>query len=215
MAVKTYSLRLDGDTNLTANFKVREFKCNDGSDEILIDLDLVKILQQIRDYFGKSITITSAYRTPTYNKKVGGATGSEHTKGKAADIWISGIDPLTVAQYAQYLGTANGIGWYPPGYGSFTHIDVGTRKYWWEQGSSSVSSFGGQDKFKEVEKDMTEEQTRALILEVLKGQSNSAPSWDTKGEFEAAVKAGITDGTRADGYATRAEVAIMVNRARA
>ena len=73
MSVKTYSLAKDGDKQLTENFKVREFRCKDGSDKILIDDNLPKLLQTIRDAFGKPITINSAYRTPAYNKKVGGA----------------------------------------------------------------------------------------------------------------------------------------------
>lgn len=94
MSVKTYSLRSSGGTNLSKNFKVREFRCKDGSDRILIDSELVRILQQIRNYFNASITITSGYRTESYNKKIGGATGSMHVIGKAADIQVSGVDPI-------------------------------------------------------------------------------------------------------------------------
>jgi hypothetical protein len=32
-----YSLAKDGNKKLSANFSVKEFKCNDGSDTILID----------------------------------------------------------------------------------------------------------------------------------------------------------------------------------
>lgn len=39
--VQTFSRSADGEKNLSANFKVKEFACKDGSDEILIDLDLV------------------------------------------------------------------------------------------------------------------------------------------------------------------------------
>jgi peptidoglycan hydrolase-like protein with peptidoglycan-binding domain len=40
--IKTFSLKIDGETQLTSNFKVREFACKDGSDKILIDTELVK-----------------------------------------------------------------------------------------------------------------------------------------------------------------------------
>ena len=71
MTIKAYSKKKDGNKNLSKNFKVKEFACTDGSDPIFIDTDLVNVLQKIRTHFGKSVTITSAYRTPTKNKAVG------------------------------------------------------------------------------------------------------------------------------------------------
>lgn len=43
MSVKTYSLVRDGEKQLTKDFRVREFRCKDGSDKILIDTDLVNL----------------------------------------------------------------------------------------------------------------------------------------------------------------------------
>ena len=43
--VKTYSLKSDGETLISTNFKVKEFACKDGTDKILIDIELVNILQ--------------------------------------------------------------------------------------------------------------------------------------------------------------------------
>lgn len=94
MSVKTYSLVRDGEKQLTKDFRVREFRCKDGSDKILIDTDLVNLLQQIRDAFGRAVTINSAYRTPTHNKRVGGASNSQHVKGTAADIRVPGGSAL-------------------------------------------------------------------------------------------------------------------------
>ncbi len=109
---------------------MREFRCKNGSDKILIADELVKLLQKIRDHYGKPITINSAYRTPAYNKKVGGAKYSQHVQGKAADIVISGVTPYEVAKYAESLG-AGGIGLY----NSFTHVDVRPGKSRWDQRS--------------------------------------------------------------------------------
>lgn len=58
--VKTYSVKTDGNMKLSANFVVKEFQCKDGTDQVLIDLDLVKLLQAIRDKMGATITINSA-----------------------------------------------------------------------------------------------------------------------------------------------------------
>ncbi len=123
MAVKTYSVKKDGSTKLSANFTVREFACKDGSDAVKIDLDNVAVLQKIRDHFGKSVHINSAYRTVAYNARIGGVKDSNHTKGMAADIVVSGVDPLKVYLYADSIG-AGGVIYYPNS--RFCHID--TRK---------------------------------------------------------------------------------------
>lgn len=132
MGVKSYSAKKDGSTYLSRNFQVNEFACNDGSDTVLVSSELVALLQQIRDHFGKTVVINSGYRTSAYNKKIGGATHSQHVQGTAADIVVSGISPLAVAQYAEYLQpTSGGIGVYT----SFTHVDVRASRSRWDNRS--------------------------------------------------------------------------------
>lgn len=144
--VKTYSVKKDGSTYLSKNFKVSEFKCNDGSDTVLISDKLVDLLQKIRDHFGVAVTINSGYRTSTYNKKVGGATNSQHVKGTAADIVAKGVDPLTVAQYAEYLmPNSGGIGVYQ----TFTHVDVRTSRSRWDNRSGSEVVVSGWPGYQE------------------------------------------------------------------
>lgn len=140
--VKTYSKKKDGNTKLSANFTVREFACKDGSDKVLIDADLVAILQKIRDHFGKPITINSAYRNAAYNLKIGGVSNSQHVKGTAADICVSGVAPAEVVKYAEYImPDKGGIGLYS----SFVHVDVRTsRSRWTNYGKeNAVSGFPG------------------------------------------------------------------------
>ena len=139
-----YSVSLDGNKNVSKNFKVKEFACNDGSDNVIIDEKLVDILQKIRDHFGVPVTINSAYRTAEYNAKIGGVSNSQHTKGTAADIDVKGISPKQVAQYAEYLmPDMGGIGEYE----TFTHVDVrGARSRWQNFGSEVVvSGFPGYE----------------------------------------------------------------------
>jgi len=45
-----------------------------------------KVLQPIRDKYGKPIIVTSGYRCEQLNKAVGGVTFSQHCQGQAADI---------------------------------------------------------------------------------------------------------------------------------
>lgn len=72
-------------------FKVREFQSKDGYPTVLIDDNLVDLLDQIREYFGKPVVITSGYRTKSHNAAVGGVSNSQHTLGKAADIQVTGV----------------------------------------------------------------------------------------------------------------------------
>ena len=128
MAINAYSYAKDGTKFLSANFRVREFRCKDDTDPIFIDSDLVDILQNVRDHFGKAVTITSAFRTASHNKKVGGATYSQHLYGKAADIKVSGVAPSVVADFAETLmPSTGGIG----RYSTFTHVDVRKVKSRW------------------------------------------------------------------------------------
>ena len=128
MTIKAYSKAKDGNKKLSANFRVKEFACTDGSDPIFIDSDLVNVLQKVRDHFGKAVTINSAYRTPTKNKAVGGQTYSQHLYGRAADIKVSGVSPKKVAAYAEtILKNKGGIGTYS----TFTHLDTRSSKARW------------------------------------------------------------------------------------
>ena len=94
MAIKQYSLKTDGAKQLSPAFRVREFRCRDGTDTILIDEGLVVVLQCIREHFGKPVTITSGYRTASHNAKVGGSKSSQHLLGRAADIQVQDTDCL-------------------------------------------------------------------------------------------------------------------------
>lgn len=127
--VKTYSVKTQGNLKLSNNFTVKEFACKDGSDSVLIDTALVELLQKIRDYFGKPITITSAYRTPEHNRKVGGSSGSYHVKGMAADIKIYGVSAVEIAYFAQTV--SNGVGVYYYGSTDFIHVDTRPSRTFW------------------------------------------------------------------------------------
>ncbi len=143
MSVKTYSLKKDGNKKLSENFLVKEFRSRDGADEILIDEKLATLLQKMRDKFGV-INISSAYRTATHNKKVGGVSNSQHLYGLAADITISDSSRLLeAAQYAEKIGFT-GIG-LDNKYQMFIHVDTRKNKSFFRYNANgstySVSSF--------------------------------------------------------------------------
>ena len=136
--VKTYSMKKEGSKKLSDNFTVSEFACKDGSDKVLIATELVEVLQKIRDHFGKPIIITSAYRNAAYNRKIGGVSNSQHTKGTAADICISTITPIDIAKYVEcIMPNKGGIGLY----NNFVHVDVrSNRSRWTNYGREVVVS---------------------------------------------------------------------------
>ena len=144
MATNTY--KKGQGIKLSTNFTSNEFDCHGSGccSSTLINPELVKYLQKIREHFNAPITITSGYRCVTHNSRVGGATGSRHTKGDAADIVVKGIAPREVAKYAESIGI-KGIGLYETSAdGFFTHIDTRTTKsFWYGQACAARTTFGG------------------------------------------------------------------------
>lgn len=144
MAIKTY--KKGTATTLSTNFKSTEFDCHGSGccSSTQVDEDLVKYLQKIRDHFGKPVSISSGYRCATHNKNIGGATNSRHSKGQAADIYISGVKPAEIAKYAESIGIL-GIGLYETDKdGHFVHVDTRTTKsFWYGQSEASRTTFGG------------------------------------------------------------------------
>lgn len=131
---------------IAPNFQYKEFDCQGKGccSTTLIDEKLVAYVQQIRDHFGKPITITSPYRCETHNKRVSGATKSYHMQGKAADIVVQGVSSREVAKYAESIGIL-GIGLYETSAdGYFTHIDTRSSKaFWYGQSEQPRTTFGG------------------------------------------------------------------------
>ena len=97
--------------NLSANFTLKELTKSDTAtrlgldntpdDEALENLKTLceKVLQPVREHFGKSVTVNSGYRSPESNAAVGGSKTSDHCKGQAADIEIDGLPNPELAQW--------------------------------------------------------------------------------------------------------------------
>jgi len=90
MAVRKYSAKKDRYLKLSEHFAVWEFQCHNGYDVVLIDTDLIDLLERLFAYMdARSIDIYSGYRTPEYSAANGGKYNDQHTKGKAADIYVN------------------------------------------------------------------------------------------------------------------------------
>jgi len=130
--------------DISKNFSYSEFNCRDGAEvpeeyKPNVRRIVEEILQPMRDVIGKSIRITSGYRTTAYNKACGGATKSQHLKANAADIQIKGMTSAQVQQFVRgfmtarlhYIGEGGGVGYYK----NFTHVDIraGTKVSFWDK----------------------------------------------------------------------------------
>lgn len=79
------------------------------------------IIQGYRDniFKGSPITITSGWRSPFYNKKIGGAPNSYHIRGMALDFIVKGYSPDTVQKSLNTVHKG-GLEFAP----TWTHIDI-------------------------------------------------------------------------------------------
>lgn len=126
---------------LTPNFSLSEFRCKDGTDvpeDLMDNVSLLcENLQVLRDHIGMPIRVISGYRSPKYNRRIGGARKSQHMTAKAADIKVRGMSPAEVKEVIVQLikegkMMKGGIGLYT----TFTHYDVrGRNARWYGKGA--------------------------------------------------------------------------------
>ena len=123
--------------DITKNFSAVEFKCKDGShvpDDLMDNVRLLcENLQVLREELGRPIRVISGYRSPKYNRRIGGARRSQHMTAKAADIRVSGMSPKEVRTVILRLikegrMMSGGVGLYT----TFTHYDVRGRNARWK-----------------------------------------------------------------------------------
>ena len=102
------------------NFTPQELACR-GTGQLVIDPRALDMLQSLRNRLGRPMIITSAYRSPEHNRRVGGAPRSKHLDGIAFDVRMDNHDPESFIAQARALGF-HGIGRYPRQ--GFVHIDA-------------------------------------------------------------------------------------------
>lgn len=101
------------------HFVLVEMASRDGADRVLVHDALVDLLNRLREHFDKPVTINSGYRSPSHNKRIGGASQSRHVFGLAADVTVSGVAPDKVADWIESQNPG-GLGRYK----NFTHVDT-------------------------------------------------------------------------------------------
>lgn len=114
-----------------AEYFVRgEFACKCGCGFDTVDAELLRQLDRLRHHFDSPTVITSGCRCRGYNKLVGGASGSKHLEGKAADLQVSGVSPEEVYNYldSKFPGMY-GLGLYK----TWVHFDVRSQPARWQK----------------------------------------------------------------------------------
>lgn len=74
---------------------------NTPSQDVISNLQAlaVNVLQPIRDHYGKGVKVSSGFRHPEVNARVGGSRTSDHCRGMAADIEIPGVSNAELAEW--------------------------------------------------------------------------------------------------------------------
>ena len=108
------------------SFSPRELACK-GTGKLVICEDALDKLQALRDRLRKPLILTSAYRSPEHNRKVGGAKNSRHMQGDAFDVRMDNHDPHEFEAAARAV-SFTGFGYYPKS--GFMHIDTGPARTW-------------------------------------------------------------------------------------
>ena len=123
-------------SDLTKNFSLWEFACHDANNTPVPEklksnaLALAEQLQVIRDEVGR-ISINSGYRTPAYNRAIGGAKLSQHLYCKGADFTSTNKTPAQMKTIILRLikeGKLKDGGFKQ--YSTWVHYDTGRTRRW-------------------------------------------------------------------------------------
>jgi uncharacterized protein YcbK (DUF882 family) len=113
--------------DLSKNLSRHEFACKCGCGFDTVDVETLTVIQDACDHFDCRVLITSGCRCVEHNKKVGGAKGSKHLQGRAADCKFSKVEPAAVYHYlTTKYPERYGFGLYP----TFVHIDTRSGAPW-------------------------------------------------------------------------------------
>ncbi|MCF6320249.1 MAG: D-Ala-D-Ala carboxypeptidase family metallohydrolase [Rhizobiaceae bacterium] len=89
---------------------------------------VVKILRTVERRYGKKPIVTSGYRSPSRNRKAGGARNSLHISCSAVDIQVEGISKWNLAKFLRSIPGRGGVGTYCRT--KSVHVDTGSKRDW-------------------------------------------------------------------------------------
>ena len=114
--------------DLSEHFNRSEFECQCGCGFDTVDIELLEALETIRHRYMKPIKITSGCRCIQHNAAIGGSYDSQHTKARAADFKVQGMEPEEIYNFlCRTYPETFGVGIYE----SWVHIDSRKTKARW------------------------------------------------------------------------------------
>lgn len=90
--------------------------------------ELVSMVRRAEGHFGRKVVVTSGYRSPAHNRRVHGATHSQHMYCAALDLFMPGVARDDLARFFFAQPDRGGIGLYC--HTRSIHVDVGRRRQW-------------------------------------------------------------------------------------
>jgi len=116
-----------------ANYFLRDWRRNE---QTKIDPELLDLVWEVYKQVGGSqpIHVVSSYRSPATNNMLrsrskGVAKNSQHTRGKAMDFFIPGVN-LATLRATGLRKEVGGVGYYPTSGSPFVHMDTGSVRHW-------------------------------------------------------------------------------------
>ena len=235
MAIKTvYKSKVGKDFKISDHFTLSEMACKDGTDKVLYSTELMNKLEQLRAYGGFTISVNSGYRSPAYNKKIGGATNSQHTKGTAADIVVKKngkpVSGKLICCLCQTLGF-RGVAYISE---SAVHVDMRSSGSYRGDERKGYSGNVGNDFYRyfgitknqvealkienesKEDEEMTQQQFNDMMNVWIAQQAAKEPEEWSKEDREWAEENGIIKGTGAGysyrSYCTREQMVAFLHR---
>ena len=229
---KKHISKVGRDYLISPHFSIGEMACKDGSDEVLYSTELMSMLEKLRAYGGFTVHINSGYRSPSYNRKIGGASKSQHTLGTAADIVVKKngktVSAKKICCLCQDLGF-KGVAYISE---SAVHVDMrSSGLYRGDERKGYSGNVGGdfyryfnipkseiealKDKEQEEEK-VTQQQFDDMMNNWIARQAAKEPEEWSKDDREWAESNGIIKGTGAGfsyrAYCTREQMVAFLHR---
>ena len=229
---KKYISKVGRDYLISPHFSIGEMACKDGSNEVLYSTELMSMLEKLRAYVGFTVHINSGYRSPSYNRKIGGASKSQHTLGTAADIVVKKngktVSAKKICCLCQDLGF-KGVAYISE---SAVHVDMrSSGLYRGDERKGYSGNVGGdfyryfnipkseinalKDKEQEEEK-VTQQQFDDMMNVWIAKQAAKEPEEWSKDDREWAESNGIIKGTGAGfsyrAYCTREQMVAFLHR---
>lgn len=123
------------DVKLSPNFSLAEFTSSstaaakgidntpDATATRALQRLVAEILQPLREQLDRPVRITSGFRSRALNQTIGGAVGSQHERGEAADIKVEGYSAEQLATAIVELGLPfDQVIWYTEELGGHVHV---------------------------------------------------------------------------------------------